>query len=223
MVDCSLIIKNGKCIELKNSDNTQSIKLKNNEGILETSTNGTFAPLLKTFKSIGFDYFYKHINTDIPVSKTDQNDQGSTTPIIHDLESSHPSNSVFIDQPKTQNNYFLSLTGAEIGKFQYKGSAIHGNIIARICLATKDDQTNLYSIYIAKNGTEIINNALSYQKIEEDYFSSGALYLSVNTELQNDDTLEIHISHVVSNNQTNDTTNTQIIALQFSFLGHLME
>ena len=221
-MNSSIIIKDGNCLELKTADNQNGIKVKNNNGILEALVNDSAISLIKTLKSIGFDYFYKDLNTDIQINKTNQSDQGTTTNIIKEIETNYPQKSIFSNLPQTINNYFNQLTGADLGSFQYTGSPIHGNIIARICLASKNN-TSLYSIHILKNGNNIVNNAISYQKIEDDFYSSGALYLSINTELTNNDKLEIRVSHVVSNNNTNGTTNTQIIALQFSFLGHLME
>lgn len=217
MTDCSaIVIKDGKSLEFRNADNTHSIKIRNNNGVLESD------PVLlspKVISAVGFDYFYRATDTEILISKTNNNNQGSTTNIIERLEDKYPEYSTFIDLPKTESNYFVKLTGDDIGKIQYKGSNLMGNVIARICMSTLNN-TNLYDIRILKNGI-IIKDAISYQKIEDGFYSSGTLYLSINVELQNDDKLEVHSSHVVSNN-TNNTTNTEVIAVQFSFLGYLI-
>lgn len=218
--DCSaLVVKDGRSIEFKNTDNTHSIKMRNNNGVLETDTDGSVFSLPNIIKAVGFDYFYKAINTKILINETNTDNQGNTTNIIEKLEDKHSSYSNFVDLPKTDSNYFVKLSGDDLGKIQYKGNTLVGNIIARVCMSTLNG-TNLYDIRMLKNGT-IIKDAISYQKVESGFYSSGTLYLSINVELQNDDKIEVHVSHVISGN-VNGTTNTQIVALQFSFLGYLV-
>ena len=163
--DCSaLVVKDGRSIEFKNIYNTHRIKMRNNNGVLETTTEGSALLSLNTIKAVGLDYFYKAVNTKILINETNTDNQGSTTNIIEKLEDKHSSYSNFVDLPKTDSNYFVKLSGDDLGKIQYKGDTLVGNIIARVCMSTLNG-TNLYDIRMLKNGI-IIKDAISYQKVE---------------------------------------------------------
>lgn len=234
-------IKNGKSIKLMNENNTNSIEIKNNNGKILIIKDESINVLNNLLVPVAFDYYFKdndpnrnnNQNRVINVNKINFNDENTLehTEIIKKLEEkiiSNPSTHtsiIFNSRIDNQNNDYFDLTDEK--SIKYKGSlSVSGNLIARVCLASKTNSTNLYSIRISKKmdgGNWIpIPNVISYNKIEDDFYSSGALYLSINSILEANDEMKIEISNIINGNSGN-IVDTQIIALQFSFLGYILE
>ena len=114
----------------------------------------------------------------------------------------------------TNNTNFSLNTGI----VTYNGTkTVSGNVIARVS-ASSIGSTKVFRITVFQNSTLVNANAISYTRIEDEDYSSGTLYISVNVTLAPSDTLRLGVSDISG---ATNTTTCNVVAYQFSFLGFL--